>query len=510
MSVSSGTCTCIKLVFGYDNGSGLTTEELFGTTTYSLNGESVYVFNSTVFGIIYLCRQPVALGASWYIVNENPSTFDNNDLLMWQSFGVVYAEKDITGCPKINNKTYQLGESAVANDVVFAETLDCGALTCDCGIQLIRDGESINVYNLTPNGEVNGRESFKVVVSAYLTYIIEFDPANYRWRLYPEATGINEAYLYYYSALCPIGDYFQWENTGGSIEYTSYGVECFPCGLEERTEKFYNAITLPVTIEEPERGDKSCCCENIVFAGSGKAYQDDVLSAWIKLSSVSDTILFKLYKNGLETNYTPTPVAFPNQQYAYYTTINWSNVLLSDGEGCYELKLEYEISGIQGILSWGNYKLMTFSDQRAIGTARVKAVFNGYQESEEIDFTGANVVSTHRFYGFIGKQQPNTEIDNVIYANREMKRVIRENLNDYEILTDPLQECQIKPLVELYLLSENELFVSDYNDFNYSYKFQDLPVILSESAKLEYYDQSRLAKLSCKVADKYKNKRTYY
>lgn len=510
MDLNTGSCTCIKLVFGYDDGTGLTTEELFGTTTYSLNGESVYVFNSNVFGTVYLCRQPVSVGEKWCVVNANPLTFDNNDPLMWDSYVILFADVALTGCPLITNKDWQLGELALVYDVVFGETLGCQASTCDCGIELTINGETTDTYTLLPNGEVNGRESFKVVVSVSLTYILEFDPANYRWRLYDEDTGINQAFLYYYSALCPTGADFQWVNTGGDIQYSSTGIVCFPCGLEERTEKFYNAITLPVTIEEPERGDKSCCCENIVFAGSGKAYQDDVLSAWIKLSSASDTILFKLYKNGLETNYTPTPVAFPNQQYAYYTTINWSNVLLSDGEGCYELKLEYEISGIHGVLSWGNYKLMTFSDQRAIGTARVKAVFNGYQESEEIDFTGANVVSTHRFYGFIGKQQPNTEIDNVIYANREMKRVIRENLNDYEILTDPLQECQIKPLVELYLLSENELFVSDYNDFNYSYKFQDLPVILSESAKLEYYDQSRLAKLSCKVADKYKNKRTYY
>jgi hypothetical protein len=91
-----------------------------------------------------------------------------------------------------------------------------------------------------------------------------------------------------------------------------------------------------------------------------------------------------------------------------------------------------------------------------------------------------------------------------------MRRVIRENLNDYEIITDPENECIILPLVDLYLLSENELFISDYNAHNHSYRYLDLPVIVSESASIEYKTLSRKAVLTCKVSDKFKNKRTYY
>jgi hypothetical protein len=91
-----------------------------------------------------------------------------------------------------------------------------------------------------------------------------------------------------------------------------------------------------------------------------------------------------------------------------------------------------------------------------------------------------------------------------------MKRVIRENLNTYEIITDPSHECIIKPLVDRLLLSENELYISDYNAHNHSYRYEDLPVIVSESPKIDYYDWSRKAKLSCQVSDKFKNKRTYY
>jgi hypothetical protein len=203
-------------------------------------------------------------------------------------------------------------------------------------------------------------------------------------------------------------------------------------------------------------------------------------------------------------------VAFPNEPNAYYTTISWIDVLNSDGIGCYELKIDYDISGVIGSVSWGKYNLKPYSVANALGTARIRALFNGIQETEGINFSGSNVDYSFRFAGFIGSQQPNTETDNIIYGNREMKRVIRENLNTYEINTDPLTECFIRPLMTLFLLSENELFISDYNVFNHSYRYLDLPVIVNESAEIEYYDFSRKAKLKCKVEDKFKNKRTYY
>jgi hypothetical protein len=217
-----------------------------------------------------------------------------------------------------------------------------------------------------------------------------------------------------------------------------------------------------------------------------------------------------LLKNGEETNYTPTPQLFVNEPNAIYTTINWNDVLTSDGPGCYELVIKYNISGIIGQVVWGIYKLLPYTIQNALKTARVRAIFNGYHETEQINFTGSNVESTHRFYGFIGNRQPNTEIDNLIYSDRQMKRVLRENLNQYEILTDPLDECQLLPLIDVYLLSENELFISDYNAHNFSYRFKDLPVILEESAEIEYKEFSRKASLKAVVGDKFKNKRTYF
>lgn len=283
------------------------------------------------------------------------------------------------------------------------------------------------------------------------------------------------------------------------------------CGLEDRHKETFQAVKLPQPFVEDDRGEKKCCCKYLVLADdSGDSFKNDITSAWVKVSDPNDTFDFKLFKDGNVTNYTPNPQEFPNEDNAYYVTINWADVISSDGVGCYELKVAYSISGVVGDFIWGAYNLQPYTIQNALKTARLRAKFNAKQEVEGINFTGADVESTFRFHGFIGNRQPNTETDNIIYANREMKRVIRENLNTYQIITDPSDECIIRPLVELFLLSENELYISDYNAHNHSYRYQDLPVIVKSSPEIEYYDLSRKAKLTCEVEDKFKNKRTYY
>jgi len=249
----------------------------------------------------------------------------------------------------------------------------------------------------------------------------------------------------------------------------------------------------------------------VLASNENETWKNDVTSAWIKLSDQMDTAEFVLEKNGQSTIYEPVSNVFVNEQFSFYTTIKWIDVLNLDGIGCFTLKINFNISGINGSLIWGVYDLREYSIENALETARIKVKYNLKQEIEQIDFTGSNVVDTFRFYGLIGKRQPNMEIDNLIYQNREMKSVVRENLNKYIIETDPLEECQISKLTDLLLLSENELFISDYNAHNHSYKILDIPVIVEESPEIDYLDKyQRRAILKCVVGDKVKNKRTYF
>jgi hypothetical protein len=92
-----------------------------------------------------------------------------------------------------------------------------------------------------------------------------------------------------------------------------------------------------------------------------------------------------------------------------------------------------------------------------------------------------------------------------------MKKVTRENLNKYTLTTIPLKyNGYIDRIVDLFLLSENELYISDFNALNPSYNYLDLPVILSESPEIKYNDGVRKASLTAIFSDKIKNSRSYF
>ena len=378
---------------------------------------------------------------------------------------------------------------------------------CDCiNITFQSPGFAQLTFESEAAGTYNGFNYFEFTYFG-TTYLIWYDGSS-TWYI-SETLG-SAPYLdsLKNETPCPIGNSTQWL----SFDNTTTTTACVgDCGEEDRMFFDYKSIKLPQVCPPQDRGFEECCCEELVLAKStSNSWETDKTSAWIKLSDPADTVTFELYKDGVLTTYTPTAIAFPNEPNAYYVTIEWIDVLNADGIGCYELKVVYDISGITGIISWGKYRLLPFTIQNAIATARIRANFDGYHEIEQIDFTGSGIESTYRFNGFIGNRQPNTEIDNIIYNNREMKRVIRENLNEFEILVDPSLKCVTKPLVDLYLLSENELYISDYNAHNHDYCINDLPVIVSSSPELTYYDFARKASLKCVVSDKFKNKRTYY
>lgn len=278
---------------------------------------------------------------------------------------------------------------------------------------------------------------------------------------------------------------------------------------QERIFQKFDAVRFPQTFTEQNRGVKTCCDSIVVASTTTESWKNDVTSAWIKLSSNADTCNFYVLKDG-EVVREYAEVEFPNQPNAYYATVIWQDILNNFGVGCYSIEVQYSIAGVEGTLQWGEYELIEYSIEACLHHARIKAIFNSNQEIDGINFTGANVESTIRFYGFIGNRQPNTEVNNLIYNNREMRSVIRENLNEYEIITDPLCDCLTKQIVDLFLLSENELFITDYNSFNHSYRYLDTPVILKETAQFTYNDLSRLASIRAVVSDKFRNQRTFY
>lgn len=263
-----------------------------------------------------------------------------------------------------------------------------------------------------------------------------------------------------------------------------------------------------------------CCTPMLVLASitdPTTTWKNDVTSAWFKLDDYPvDTVEFKLYKevNGVDTlaNYQPTKNSFEVNPFStdYYATILWKTVLSTDGEGCYHYKVEAVVGGVTITENWGDFQLLTYSADNAKNTIRLKVVLNQFHNIENIDFTGSKVVDTLRLNGFFGKREPNMVIDNLVYQDRKSYNVQREIINNYTLFTDPIKEDVADTIIDLYLLSEFELYVSDHNPFNYTSQFKDTPLIVEESPTLEYIDFTNFVKITAKLQDKKKDKLTKY
>jgi hypothetical protein len=391
-------------------------------------------------------------------------------------------------------------------------------MACNCIVIAFREnGEPTAFYELNPVGQYLGYDyyQFPFYSGGGGTLTIWYNEPTNQWVMTNAGVGSLSGVVGYFENVdeppCPIGE---WTIISPKID--EFLVEkcvekCEP--VQDRIYREYSSIKLPIPFTEENRGWKGCCeCRMMVLAGgSTDSWKNDITSAWVKLSDPSDTVTFTLEKEGVVTSYTPPVYSFPNEPNAYYTTIPWRDVLASDGQGCYDLKVQYNISGLLGAFTWGEYYLRPYSVQNALKTARIRVKFNLRQEVEGINFTDANVEDTIRFYGFVGERQPNTEIDNLIYQDRQLKSVVRENLDTWKVTTDPLEDCLMYKLTDLYLLSENEMYISDYNIHNHSYRIQDIPVILQESPEIDYLDIfQRKAKLTALVGLKKANRRTYY
>lgn len=283
--------------------------------------------------------------------------------------------------------------------------------------------------------------------------------------------------------------------------------------LQERCKEDVQLIQLPVIFNEEERGFFECCEPELVLgSNTTDSWKNDITPAWVKMYSGSDSATFTLKKNGEDAIYQPEVLEFPEDEFSRYVEIHWKDVLASDGIGCYTIFIETEIAGMEFSYNWQNteYNLLPYSIENARGTARLRAVFNHFHEIEGIDFKGANVNGTIRFYGQIDGKKPNTEVSTFVYANREINTIVAENIPSWEMKTDPLKEQRLEQIVDLYLLSNVELYISDYNKHSHSYKTLDLPVYLKETAEVEYTELTRIATLMVTLWKRQRNERTYY
>lgn len=274
--------------------------------------------------------------------------------------------------------------------------------------------------------------------------------------------------------------------------------------------------------DEPEedRGYEMCCCEELVLASlavgddhPSKRYKQDVLSAWGR----GDTVTFVLKKDGVVTSYTPVSIPFPNELDVYYTTIEWSHVLLSDDVGCYTLEIESTSAGVPNdTIVW---REMTFNLAHYLvsdrymgqGTVRLLSEFNDVNDNQGIDFTDARLLSSLRVSAKFAYWQQNSVRKNVEYQNGKVEKVIHEDFRSYELRTNLICNATNEWLL-FHFRAENSTWVSDHNFDNPDYFIRDIPVIVKEgeSPEIEFFDGSREVKTIAVLEEKNRITRTHF
>jgi len=265
-------------------------------------------------------------------------------------------------------------------------------------------------------------------------------------------------------------------------------------------KQFVRGIKLPTIYTEEDRGLEKCCCKFVVWGSNeNDPWKKMKTSAWWR---DSDTVRFYLVaSDGAEIE--QTTQSFVDQTSAKYCTVDWSTVLNDSGSGCYKLNIDFSIEGIEGTVTWGEYQLFEFSLFLARKYCQFRTILNANQKLDGISFIGSNVVDCINFeVDFFGDRDPGTEIDNITYETRETKPVIRENVNKYSLVTRPVSSCISNKLFDVHLLSENNLFISDFKPNNHI-QYLNKNVIVSQVETPQYFNP--YVKVKAKFEDKFKN-----
>lgn len=288
--------------------------------------------------------------------------------------------------------------------------------------------------------------------------------------------------------------------------------------IENRHKESFETAKIPKNPTIEDRGGDECCCSRdvIASASSNDSYKNDITSNW----QIGETVTFELKTcAGVLTAFQPTAQSFPNDVNAKYCTINWKDVLLADGCGRFKLYANYSVAGISGTVLLETFTLNEWVDgveswdKLVNGTVRVMSVFNDANEHEGINFTNANVVDSLRFNGDFNDFQPNMAIRNLQHRDNSLNKVKRENLTRWTLKADASTICTIDKLVNLHLLAENTIYISDYNQYCYDKTILDKAFIVSEQGggtKIENYGGSNKKGLTCELELKVQKSKTHF
>jgi len=264
---------------------------------------------------------------------------------------------------------------------------------------------------------------------------------------------------------------------------------------------------------------KEDCCFNLpVFAEQGAIqtnYFNDFKSLLYKRQSPNDTFTFKLIYCGGEVILNDNTLGIFNdfgsfEDYTDYIGYNlsWNKVLNSGGLGIgtYQIKVEYDIAGTTGEFTSCFYDLKIYDPFKADKTVRLESVMNGYVEQMDINFSGLNWRDCVRVPATFGRMSIETEVDNVIYNNREKRHVKITDNREYLFESELLESCISSHLID-YVFKADKILVSDFDLKNHIQTYKDFECSAVEETELIYFANNRKARINATFTNLKDNRR---
>ena len=317
---------------------------------------------------------------------------------------------------------------------------------------------------------------------------------------------------------------FQGEESNMEEAITAYSeyatcTECFEdralelCSIGERSLSYAVRVTLPPQIP-PNRGFKECCYTQLALADLTDIapYKNDYTGTYFKRPTPNSTVLFFLV-DSLANDYALIDSTYGRFQdfggvspdLSFYE-VQWRKVLSLLGEGAYFIRQDVSIAGITISYASNTYTLKAFSIDRADKTARIDCVMNGLLVDENVDFKGTNFKTSLRISGFFGNNQPDIEQDNVFRRDYYSEQISISVNNKYILQGLKLPDCITSEIFN-FIIKGNDLFCSDYNKVNHSYRYEVVPVELDNIDSIKYHQFDRNINFNLTFTDRFKNKR---
>lgn len=309
------------------------------------------------------------------------------------------------------------------------------------------------------------------------------------------------------------------EILGGYSEYNDCN-ECLEtreselCPQGERTVGFAVRVNLPES-PPPDRDFAKCCYTNLVLAdvSDDDGYKNDFSGVFFKRETPSSTVVFKLVNSitlaeyFLNSDTYGTFVDFGGVQddLSYYI-VDWRKVLTLLGSGSYQIKKELDIVGISVDILSNTFTLKPFSIANADNTVRIDSVMNGTLVDIDTDFKGSLYKTSVRLRGYFGRNERTFEQDNIAQRDYNLIQNTMSSKSSYQFQGLQIPECITVDLWN-FVLFGNELFISDYNKNNHSYKYELIPVVLEDNSGTEFFVQDRAVNVNLKFTDKKQNHR---